>query len=186
MTILIGVVLILVGLFFLMNAIEEKETLFENPESIIKKINGKKGVLWINLQWSSKDDLDIYVVDPFENEICYLNKEVINHDYQGRRCIGILEKDTNKDIIEENPQENIYWRGVASAGTYTVFVKHHKRNEKNKVNFNLTVIDKFYEYYIFQGKIKEHEKLQVVKFNFSEPGYVRLIEWVKGIYISKL
>ena len=76
------------------------------------------GDVQILLEWETRDDLDLHVVDPSGEEIYFDNK----HSASG----GELDIDANASPANmmRHPKENVYWRhGGAPAGQYKVYVK---------------------------------------------------------------
>ena len=93
----------------------------------------------VNLQWYTKTDLDLHVIDPCGNEIYFSKRRAI--------CsggAGTLDLDANALFgTTSRPQENIYWNSPAK-GTYTIKVHCFKWRERvsTPITYNVTVIDK--------------------------------------------
>ena len=102
-------------------------------------LKGQSGDLRVNLQWYTKTDLDLHVIDPCGNEIYFSKRRAI--------CsggAGTLDLDANALFgTTSRPQENIYWNSPAK-GTYTIKVHCFKWRERvsTPITYNVTVIDK--------------------------------------------
>ncbi len=126
--------------------IEASESAKLDPLAIEQKdLQGKQGDPRINLSWNNENDLDLYVIDPCDNQIDFKNKE---HICNG--SLGILDLDANvsEDDIKENPQENIVWETGGSQGQYKVLIKDAKNRTGNPTPFKLTIIN--------NGEISKH------------------------------
>ncbi|MBR4267654.1 MAG: hypothetical protein IKQ46_16580 [Bacteroidales bacterium] len=122
-------------------------------------LKGQSGDLRINLQWYSKTDLDLHVIDPCGNEI-YFSKRSGNCG--GGR--GTLDIDANALFGTTNrPQENIYWN-KPSPGTYTIKIDCFKWRERveQPLSYNVTIIDKGVRT-DKSGKISKGQKIIVCK-----------------------
>jgi len=102
-------------------------------------LKGQSGDLRVNLQWYTKTDLDLHVIDPCGNEIYFSKRRA--------SCgggVGTLDLDANALFgTTSRPQENIYWNSPAK-GTYTIKVHCFKWRERvpTPITYNVTVIDK--------------------------------------------
>lgn len=103
-----------------------------------KDLQGKQGDPRINLSWNNANDLDLYVIDPCDNQIDFQHKE---HICNG--LMGILDIDANvsDNDIKRNPQENIVWEQGGSKGLYKVLIKDAKNRTGNSTPFTLTIIN---------------------------------------------
>ncbi|MCR4559638.1 MAG: carboxypeptidase regulatory-like domain-containing protein [Bacteroidales bacterium] len=107
----------------------------DNPPDL----KGQSGDLRVNLQWYTKTDLDLHVIDPCGNEIYFSKRRA--------SCgggVGTLDLDANALFgTTSRPQENIYWNSP-SKGTYTIKVHCFKWRERvpTPITYNITVIDK--------------------------------------------
>lgn len=102
-------------------------------------LKGESGDLRINLQWYTRTDLDLHVIDPCGNEIYFSKRKATCNG-----GTGILDLDANALIgTTTRPQENIYWLKPAS-GTYTVKVVCFKWRERsqNPISYNISIVDK--------------------------------------------
>lgn len=127
-------------------------------------LKGQSGDLRINLQWYSKTDLDLHVIDPCGNEIFFSRRKASCGSGTGN-----LDLDANAIIGTTNrPQENIYWL-KPKAGTYTVKVVCFKYREKTaqSLNFNVSIVDK-YGRKDYRGTINKGQTVEVTRYNYRE------------------
>jgi hypothetical protein len=78
-----------------------------------------------SLGWYNTDDLDLHVIEPNGNHICYYNK-----------C-DKLDVDMNVFSPVRNAVENVCWTGRMLDGTYQVIVNNYNRRESVDVGFEL-------------------------------------------------
>ena len=118
--------------------IVEKPQKTIDPESEAQNNNelkGENGKLRVNLQWDTKDDLDLYVKTPCGDTIYFYQPE-----YECNGHVGKLDIDANFDVFPEHPQENIYWK-EPGLGEYQIYVVNNSDKEKvDDINFTITVI----------------------------------------------
>lgn len=129
---------------------------------------GGRGSLKINLKWSTKDDLDLHVIDPDKQEIWYSDKK---KTCQG--SLGQLDVDTNAGSpYKTNPQENIYWDSKAPLGVYEVKVVYYAQHDnKDNINFTVTVYPEKGEVKTFTGVMRTvNEVKNVTRFKITEKG----------------
>ena len=77
------------------------------------------GDVQVNITWNSPADLDLYVVDPFGQELYYANRELNSG--------GVLDIDSNAACATDGPRtENVYWPFgiVPPSGEYVVRVNN--------------------------------------------------------------
>jgi len=89
-----------------------------------------------SLNWFNKDDLDIHVIEPNGNRICFHNK-----------C-GKLDVDMNISMPVRDAVENVRWLQKPADGVYQVIVNNYNVRESIDVGFNLQVESegKIYEF----------------------------------------
>ncbi|MBQ5575865.1 MAG: hypothetical protein IIT37_07440 [Bacteroidales bacterium] len=98
-------------------------------------LQGESGGLRFNIQWETRDDIDIHVVDPCDNEIFFANREC-----ECNGSIGSLDIDANSEVFPEHPQENIYWK-KPSPGQYRVYIQNFTGWQSfDRVKYKLTII----------------------------------------------
>lgn len=115
----------------------EREPEPESEDSVDQSdLQGESGDLRFNLQWEGSEDVDLYVVTPCGDTICFYNRQVLCNG-----AVGQLDIDANCDVYPEHPQENIYW-DKSSPGKYNVYVVNCSYDEyyDNNVDFTLTII----------------------------------------------
>jgi hypothetical protein len=134
-------------------------------DSIEKKgFEGELGELRINLQWGTKDDLDLHVIDPCKNRIYYSEME-----HECKNSIGLLDFDTNAGSpLTKKAQENIFWKEKPPTGIYTIFVNHYKFNQEKEVPFVVSIISKKGKSKVIIGKVHKSnmETVKVASFEY--------------------
>jgi uncharacterized protein YfaP (DUF2135 family) len=109
----------------------------------------------VNLTWNSKADIDLYVVDPFGNEIYWNNRGsefvgVPSNDGTSSSTFGrvpgssggVLDVDSNAGCSSDGPRaENIVWPAgvVPPSGEYTVRVNNWSACGEPATDFVVTV-----------------------------------------------
>ncbi len=150
----------------------ERLEILKEQEEILKMralkpempLMGKAGRLRINLQWDTIDDLDLHVIDPDKNEICYRKKSAI---CQGRR--GELDVDANAGApFTSHPQENIVWE-FPPKGKYEVRVNlYAKRDIIERIPFEVKILPDKNQGRVYSGIVSLTEKtITVATFDFS-------------------
>lgn len=82
------------------------------------------------LLWNNRNDLDIHVIAPSGDRICYYAKR--------SRCGGWLDVDMNVSGETTEPVENIRWhRGQAPRGRYQVIVNNYRERGNGRTPFQL-------------------------------------------------
>lgn len=90
----------------------------------LQREGAKTGDVQVSLIWNNYNDLDLHVVCPSGEEICFKHKK--------SRCGGELDVDMNVFPSSETPVENIYWPpNGAPSGRYQVFVNHYKNHGRS-------------------------------------------------------
>ncbi len=120
------------------------------------------GDVQITLTWDNEADLDLHVIDPFGEEIYWLDKYSASN--------GTLDVD---DIDGYGP-ENIYWpQGEAPEGTYQVYVHHYPWTTKPTTSYYTVLIYAFGESKTFSGSISYDEIVFIT--NFDQYGFKSLV-----------
>lgn len=142
----------------------------KSTSSIITQ--GGRGALKINLKWSTKDDLDLHVIDPDNQEIFFSDKKKTCQGY-----LGQLDIDANAGSnLTSTPQENIYWEEKAPVGNYKVKVVYYAQHDnKKEINYTVTVYPENGDVKTFTGSMHTpKEEKCVVEFKISEDGILYL------------
>jgi hypothetical protein len=97
----------------------------------VVKAGGKNGEVQFSLVWKTITDLDLHVVTPSGERVCYLNRR--------SRCQGELDVDRNARETTTTPVENIRWlEGRPESGRYTVIVHMYRlRGRPGSVQYDL-------------------------------------------------
>jgi Ca-activated chloride channel family protein len=91
----------------------------------LARAGAQSGDIRVSLLWNNRNDLDIHVVTPRQEEIFYGHPQ----DVAG----GFLDVDMNVRGETSKPVENIFWaRGKAPQGRYRVFVQNYDYHEKHR------------------------------------------------------
>ncbi len=142
----------------------------KSTSSIITQ--GGRGALKINLKWSTKDDLDLHVIDPDNQEIFFRDKKKMCQGY-----LGQLDIDANAGSnLTSTPQENIYWEGKAPLGNYKVKVVYYAQHDnKKEIYYTVSVYPENGEPKTFTGSMHTpKEEKCVVEFKITEDGILYL------------
>lgn len=106
--------------------------------SNVSEVVLQTGDVQVTLRWDTADDLDLFVSDPFGEEVSYFNPEVSSG--------GILDVDANAGCAQRMaaPVENIFWpTGGGVPGDYTVTVDLFSYcGDEVPINFELTMLVK--------------------------------------------
>ncbi|MBI9104060.1 MAG: VWA domain-containing protein [Spirochaetales bacterium] len=107
----------------------------------------KSGDIRVSLLWNNRNDLDLHLVTPKEEEIYY--------GTPGDSTGGMLDVDMNVGGETSKPVENIFWgEGQATAGTYKVIVDHYSYWEELQDEYNYQVeVKNGDEYSHFEGSV---------------------------------
>jgi Ca-activated chloride channel family protein len=107
----------------------------------------QSGDIRVSLLWNNRNDLDIHVITPRQEEIFYGHPK----DVTG----GFLDVDMNVQGETTKPVENIFWApGRASQGRYRVFVQNYDYHERKREPTAFQVeIKNGNEYRRFEGTV---------------------------------
>lgn len=138
---------------------EELENRNDDVQTTEAALNYGYGDVQITLTWDNEADLDLHVIDPYEEEIFWDHKHSVSN--------GTLDID---DRDGYGP-ENIYWlQGEAPDGNYEVYVHHYKWNDEpsRPLLSNYTVlVNAFGEIEKFTGSISLDETIHITDFNHN-------------------
>jgi Ca-activated chloride channel family protein len=113
----------------------------------LSQAGAQSGDIRVSLLWNNRNDLDIHVVTPRQEEIFYGH----SRDAAG----GFLDVDMNVSGETTKPVENIFWaQGRAPQGQYRVFVQNFNFNESSREPTSFQVeIKNGNEYSHFEGTV---------------------------------
>jgi Ca-activated chloride channel family protein len=113
----------------------------------LARAGAQSGDIRVSLLWNNRNDLDIHVVTPRQEEIFYAHAE----DAFG----GFLDVDMNVRGETTKPVENVFWaRGRAPQGQYRVFVQNYGYHETSREPTTFQVeIKNGDEYSYFEGTV---------------------------------
>lgn len=137
--------------------------------SNIAFLGNATGKVQVSLTWNSKADIDLYVVDPFGNEIYWNNRGSTfvgipsdNSSSQFGRLPGssggVLDIDSNAGCATDGPRaENIVWPNgvVPPSGEYTVRVNNWSSCGEPATDFVVTVRVEGQTPQIFHGHFED-------------------------------
>lgn len=104
--------------------VESPSQVSTNPEAAkiqeqVVKAGGKNGEVQFSLVWKTITDLDLHVITPSGERVCYTNRM--------SRCKGNLDVDRNAKETTKTPVENVRWlKGKPHSGRYTVIVHMYR------------------------------------------------------------
>lgn len=129
----------------------------------VKSVGGNvSGILRCSLEWFNYDDLDIHVVEPNGNEICYKNTN--------SSTSGMLDVDMNAGGGgSRSAVENIVWTNHSKMkkGTYRVFIHQYKKCEDKDFGFNAEIeYDEQIHKYHYERRVSGN--VHVAEFTFSK------------------
>ncbi|MBL8601770.1 MAG: hypothetical protein JNK72_07595 [Myxococcales bacterium] len=95
---------------------EQCNGLDDNCNGVIDEGCGyQTGNIQVTAAWNSSSDIDLHVVDPFNEEIYYGRRN--------SRSGGVLDRDANAACSVAPPTvENVYWSAAPPSGTYRIRV----------------------------------------------------------------
>lgn len=135
--------------------------------SNIAFLGNATGKVQVNLTWNSTADIDLYVVDPFGNEIFWNNRGTEFVGIPGGdgsiggppgSTGGVLDIDSNAGCSSDGPRaENIVWPAgvVPPTGEYTVRVNNWSACGEPATNFVVTVRVEGQTPQIFHGSFND-------------------------------
>ncbi len=132
---------------------------FETAQEVVLQT----GDVQVTLRWDTADDLDLYVRDPFGDEVFYGNPAIASG--------GLLDVDANAGCTAQMaaPVENIFWpTGEGKPGDYLVTIELFSHcGAEVPVNFTLTTLIKG-EVQTQTGSVSAEQRS--VSFPFVFPG----------------
>jgi Ca-activated chloride channel family protein len=91
----------------------------------LARAGAQSGDIRVSLLWNNRNDLDIHVITPRQEEIFYGHPK----DAAG----GFLDVDMNVRGETTKPVENVFWaQGMAPQGQYRVYVQNYDYHERTR------------------------------------------------------
>lgn len=124
---------------------------------------GKNGEVQFSLVWKTITDLDLHVVTPSGERVCYTNRR--------SRCQGNLDVDRNARETTTSPVENVRWlQGQPASGRYTVIIHLYRLRGQGAVKYDL-MAKTGQEIDLQKNKrIMLNDRLQVYRYVYFAPG----------------
>lgn len=133
------------------------------------------GDVQVTLRWDTSDDLDLYVQDPFGDEVYFGNPAIASG--------GLLDVDANAGCTQQMaaPVENIFWpTGGGKPGDYVVTVDLFSYcGDEVPINFTLTTLVQG-ETQTQTGTVSNDQRSVSFPFTFSESGDMESGEAISG------
>jgi hypothetical protein len=91
------------------------------------------GPIQVTLSWNTTDDLDLYVTDPGQQTVSFVNPSIPSG--------GRLDVDANANCVgvRTNPVENVFWASTPPAGGYLIEVVLFRRCSQSTAPIPFTV-----------------------------------------------
>lgn len=125
----------------------------------VQKAGGKTGEIQFSLAWQSFNDLDLHVIAPSGEHICYRQK--------ASRCRGLLDVDMNAEPTTDAAVENIRWLNRnAPMGRFTVLVHQYQwRSGKSVDDFQL-LVNLGEQQEVIEGRVRAGAPVSVHRFQY--------------------
>lgn len=142
------------------------------------------GILRVSLSWFNGDDLDLHIVEPKGNRICYSSK--INP-----KTTGKLDVDMNAGGPQSRtPVENITWtaRERMEQGVYKVIVNQFNKRESADIGFVIqTECNGVINNYSYQKAVANRANVNVMTFKWdgTDMKDIKIGDDISGESISK-
>jgi hypothetical protein len=150
----------------------------------VKRAGGNvEADLRFSLAWSNRDDLDIHILTPSGNHICFHNK-----------C-GALDVDMNAHQVVSDPVENVSFNKPAT-GVYKIIVNNYNKRDSSNGGFTLELADSLgsKQYSLSHNNVSKTECLSVsvknsiisdIKVSSKDLKFESKVETVWGITTGK-
>ncbi len=92
----------------------------------LEREGAETGNIQVTLIWDNHNDLDLHVVTPGEERICFNKRRTA--------CGGTLDVDMNARPTSKEPLENLVWWKQPPIGRYTVLVHHYAKHRRWRTN----------------------------------------------------
>ena len=116
------------------------------------------GEITVSMLWNSEDDLDLHIITPSEDEICY---------YNPRAGGGYLDIDANTySTMMDDPIENVYF-ALPMNGRYTIIVDCYEDRSSFDTEYlvRVTIGEKVKT---FTGIINSDESIEILNFQYED------------------
>lgn len=136
------------------------------------------GELRVSLSWFNGDDLDLHVIEPNGNRICF-NSKISSYSR------GQLDVDMNAgcSVNSKNPVENIIWTDPSKMleGNYYVLINNFNKRSQSNVSFEVEIESRG-EVFNFSNKkgLNHKETIEVVQFTYNKKDGLKMAENAKS------
>lgn len=138
-----------------------------------------------SLAWFNSDDLDLHLVEPNRNEICYSNK-------LSRMSGGELDVDMNVHasgkLFSRNAVENITYRSKTRMmpGEYRLFVENYTHRESKDVGFEVELeFDGNTSVFAYDREVRQSQRVDVARFVLDRSEGLRFLSTLPRSDVSK-
>lgn len=135
------------------------------------------GELRCSLHWFNFDDLDIHVIEPNGNEICFHNKRSVTSGY--------LDIDMNAGGgSSRDAVENIIWTDKSKMleGTYKLIINNYCLRETTDIGFETEIeCNGITHKFDYDKLVKDKENVLVAEFKYTKSGGVEIIKSLKDV-----
>jgi hypothetical protein len=148
----------------------------------VKAAGGRvEGDVLVRLAWFNYDDLDLHMLLPDGEEICFSRKR---HYKTG----GYLDVDMNVSKDRRDAVENIALpdRRKMIEGNYRVYVRNFRQREKRDVGFDVQfeALGTTHEY-AYREEVRDQSDVDVVSFSYSHAKGIEIIKDLPSTIASK-
>ena len=134
----------------------------EEIDDLRREYSGCVGDVTVTLRWSTKDDLDLHLMEPNGDSISFNTYKYPNISPYG----GTLDVDKNAGTLVENPIENICYLNAPPPGVFTVKVHFFSRNSSEQEIPYQVLVQVGEETKVYQGVHRNvHEMHRICDFN---------------------
>ena len=157
-----------------------KNSLADSLKEKVKSAGGKvEGILRISLEWFNHNDLDLHVLEPNKNHICFHRKVSSTG--------GHLDVDMNAHSVTRAPVENvIYPYGCKiGEGEYTVVIHNYNRREGISPESKVEIECNGETYNFSCAEIPHQKEVIVTKFTYSKKNGIKFTNGPKSSVSSQ-
>jgi len=110
----------------------KRDGLIRDLNKQLKEVNATTGPIQITLSWKNINDIDLWVIDPFNDLICWYDRT--------SESGGFLDLDLNSYSLTNTALENVAWPTTYPNGTYYVLLDFYAyRGVEYNTTFNLFI-----------------------------------------------